>query len=324
MTYDGSGSLFALGVRITRLDPSGAPLVGAENSYCTKQMVRIGLGEEFSEPDAVEQLNGSGETCVYYQPKPTLLRGTIEEFQLCVPDPYVKTLLTGGELIAEGGTLEVQQVAITGTPTSGTFTLGYAGETTAPIPFDADAAEVEAALEALDALNPDDVAVTGGPLPDIAVDVTFGQTYSSSNVEEMTADGAGLGGGTTPAVTVTTTQEGATGATVIGYRAPLVNTDPNPDGVAIEFWTRKLLNNAFDGFFHWILPRAQVRLSESLTASHEDALTLTFEGSCEQNPNFGDGPENDILIPTDRIYQWYAVDTMPDVTRGPVAVIADA
>ena len=46
---------------------------------------------------------------------------------------------------------------------SGTFTLGYAGALTTVIPYDADAATVQAALEALPTLGPGKVTVTGDP-----------------------------------------------------------------------------------------------------------------------------------------------------------------
>jgi hypothetical protein len=60
---------------------------------------------------------------------------------------------------------EAQTVTITGTPTGGTFTLTYSGQTTAAIAYNANAAAVQSALEALSNLAPGDVTVTGGPGP---------------------------------------------------------------------------------------------------------------------------------------------------------------
>lgn len=62
-----------------------------------------------------------------------------------------------GELV---GNNEVQTVAITGDPTGGTFTLTFGGDTTANIDFDATAAELQAALEALDTIETSNVSVT--------------------------------------------------------------------------------------------------------------------------------------------------------------------
>ncbi|QGZ16711.1 hypothetical protein PBI_DEWDROP_63 [Microbacterium phage Dewdrop] len=106
-------------------------------------------------------------------------------------------------------TNEVQTVAITGTPTGGTFTLSVRGEQTANIPYNASAAVVQGALEALNVILPGDVAVTGGPLP-ATVTVTFQGRFSGSNVPTMVATSA-LTGGTSPAVAIATTTQGLPG-----------------------------------------------------------------------------------------------------------------
>lgn len=110
-----------------------------------------------------------------------------------------------------GQASEVQTVTITGGPTGGTFTLTLNGETTAAIAYNAAAAAVESALEALPSLSAADVAVTGsagGPYT-----VTFGGDYAGENVAAMTASGASLTGGTSPAVNVATATPGGGTAT---------------------------------------------------------------------------------------------------------------
>ena len=107
--------------------------------------------------------------------------------------------------LTTGGVRAVQTIAITGTPTSGTFTLTLNAQTTAPIAYNATAATVQTALGTLSKVNPGDVACTGGPLPGTAVVVTFGGQYSV--VATMTAVGT-FTGGTTPAITVTATTPG--------------------------------------------------------------------------------------------------------------------
>ena len=104
-------------------------------------------------------------------------------------------------------TSEVQTVAITGSPTAGSFTLTFAGQTTAPIAWNATAAAVQAALEGLSNINPGDVTVTGGPLPGTAVVVTFKGRYLGTDVATMT-DTSSLTGGTTPDAGVTVTTAG--------------------------------------------------------------------------------------------------------------------
>jgi hypothetical protein len=112
-----------------------------------------------------------------------------------------------------GQTSEGQTVTITGTPTGGTFTLTLNGETTAGIAYNATAAAVESALEALPSLGAADVAVTGGPGPGTAYVVAFGGGLAGQNVAQMTASAASLTGGTSPAVTVTTSTPGGGTAT---------------------------------------------------------------------------------------------------------------
>ena len=125
-----------------------------------------------------------------------------------------------------GGTAvnEVQTVTVTGTPTGGTFTLTFGGQTTAGIAFNATAAAVDAALEALSSVGAGDVAVTGaagGPYT-----VTFTGALAGTDVGAITADGSGLTGGTTPSVTVATTTAGVqTGVGEVELDARAVNFD---------------------------------------------------------------------------------------------------
>lgn len=112
-------------------------------------------------------------------------------------------------VVRTAGGAEVQTVTITGGPTGGSFTLTFDGQTTAAIPYNAAAADVRTALEALSNLAVGDVTTSGGPLPGTAVTVTF--AAGLGDVPQMTATSS-LTGGTTPAVTVSTTTSGVTGA----------------------------------------------------------------------------------------------------------------
>lgn len=131
------------------------------------------------------------------------------------PDGYFKSGIALGKITATGKygpyagqTNEVQSVTITGTPTGGTFTLTWSGQTTAAIPYNATAAQVLAALQALSNIGDNDVAVTGGPGPGSAFAVTFKGVLGGTDVAAMTASAAGLTGGTSPNVTIGTTTAG--------------------------------------------------------------------------------------------------------------------
>ncbi len=108
------------------------------------------------------------------------------------------------------------------------FTLTYAGQTTASLDDQATAAEVQAALEALSNIAPGDVVVTGnagGPYT-----VTFAGTLADANVAQMTATPTG-GTGT---VTVTTQTAGGVegaGGVLAGF---LMNDIKVPANTALD------------------------------------------------------------------------------------------
>lgn len=111
---------------------------------------------------------------------------------------------SGDFLVPWEGAAEVQSVAITGTPTGGTFRLTFDGEQTATIAFDANAAAVQAALEALSNVEPGDIVVTG---TNPTFTLTFGGKFAGQNVPQLTATSA-LTGGSSPTTTVTTSTGG--------------------------------------------------------------------------------------------------------------------
>lgn len=108
------------------------------------------------------------------------------------------------------GTNEVQRLTVTGTPTAGNLKLVFDGETTGNIPFNASAATIQTAIDALPNVNEGDITVGGGPLPGSFVTFTFGDAYDYEDVPQMTvaAGSPALSGGTAPAGAVTTTTPG--------------------------------------------------------------------------------------------------------------------
>lgn len=93
---------------------------------------------------------------------------------------------------------EAQTITINGSPTGGSFTLSFRGETTDAIAHDADAAAIDAALEALSTIGAGNVAVTGsGPFT-----ATFGGSLADEDLPLLVADGSSLTGGSDPAVVI--------------------------------------------------------------------------------------------------------------------------
>jgi hypothetical protein len=113
----------------------------------------------------------------------------------------------GAETVTPSGTNAVQTIATTGTPTGGTFTLTFEGRTTAPIAFNATAAVVQAALEALPNIGTGNVLGGGGPLP-TGVTLTFQNALAKRPIAPLTANSAGLTGGASPTATVAQTTPG--------------------------------------------------------------------------------------------------------------------
>lgn len=111
-----------------------------------------------------------------------------------------------------GGGAEVQSISASGA-TSGTFTITYDGQTTSAIAYNATAATVQTALEALSNIAVGDVVVTGGPADASALTLTFDDRLG--DVTEVTVDSGGLTGGThTPSTTTPGTNMGTAKAKV--------------------------------------------------------------------------------------------------------------
>ncbi len=107
--------------------------------------------------------------------------------------------------------LAVQSVALLGSPTGGTFSLTTLSPlpagTTVDIPFNANAATVQAALAAV--IGVGNVTVGGGPAPDAAFTITFGGAYARQTLLELQSQ-SNLTGGTNPGVVVQTLGVGGT------------------------------------------------------------------------------------------------------------------
>jgi hypothetical protein len=114
----------------------------------------------------------------------------------------------GTVLGEQTGTNEVQTLTITGTPTGGTFKLAYNGAVTTAIAYNAAAAAVQAALEALSTIGTGNVLGGGGALPGTPVTLTFQGSLANTNTAAVTVADNSLTGGTTPAAAIAETTRG--------------------------------------------------------------------------------------------------------------------
>ncbi|MDB5309936.1 MAG: hypothetical protein JWO38_4138 [Gemmataceae bacterium] len=100
----------------------------------------------------------------------------------------------------------VQAVQLTGSPTGGTFTLTFGGQTTSAIAYNATAATVQTALQALSTIGGGNAVVTAGVGG--GWQVRFAGTLAGTFQAALTASGAGLTGGTSPGVSVAVVSAG--------------------------------------------------------------------------------------------------------------------
>lgn len=86
---------------------------------------------------------------------------------------------------ASTGTNEVQAVTVHGSPTYGTFTLANGTDETDAVAYNDTAVSVLNKLLALSSFGPGDLSASGGPLSAASVSLTYGGTYSYSDVPTL-------------------------------------------------------------------------------------------------------------------------------------------
>ena len=98
---------------------------------------------------------------------------------------------------------EVQRAIVDASVTGGEYTLTFESQTTAPIPYNAAPGQVQAALEALSTIGAGNVSVEEGSNGNRSYDVTFTHALGSEDVPSLSANSAGLSGGSVEAFTLT-------------------------------------------------------------------------------------------------------------------------
>lgn len=145
------------------------------------------------------------------------------------------------------GTNEIQTITIGGTPTAGSFTLKFDGQTTSAITWTATDAtlvsRIDTALEALTNIGASGVTTTAGTVSSGigTITVTFTGNNAKKNVSQMTVTSSLTG--TSPTIAVTTSTAGVTADGRIAAKGTLLvdiahgtlyqntGTPPNPTWV---------------------------------------------------------------------------------------------
>src|SRR5262249_11087527 len=121
---------------------------------------------------------------------------------------YVKGQVLGEKI----GTNSIQTITLSGAPTGGTFTLTFGAQTTGAIAWNASAAQIQAAFEALSSTGRGTTKVTAyGTDVGMIIIIEFIGAMAAQAQGAITCSVASLTGGT-PAQAVAQTQAGATGA----------------------------------------------------------------------------------------------------------------
>lgn len=141
---------------------------------------------------------------------------TVEALGFWVSTEIAAAAITAGQRVAvtaeglvphaAGAANEVSKLTITAT--GGTYTLTYSGQTTTALAFNAAAATIQAALEALSNVGTGDLVVSG---TGATRTITAAATFVSLNLADLTVDDALATGGD---VTIESVTQGSTAAGV--------------------------------------------------------------------------------------------------------------
>jgi len=152
-------------------------------------------------------------------------------------------------LQAQGLVVDNNQTAtITGTPTGGTFTLTYKGQTTSGIAYNAAASAVQTALIALSTIGAGNVTVSGsvgGPYT-----ISFNAGTLALDTTALTASGAALTGGSSPTITITQTQIYDTFTHDMAVKPGQPSTWQDSNGVYAIEWSCGIFEDSTWGHAH--------------------------------------------------------------------------
>ncbi len=107
MTNEAGASLQCVALRVTALDAGGVPQPG-NPMYVSDQLVKIDFNPDMEAGQEISNRGASGNLCVVYR-TPDLMKRLTIELELCVPDPELEVLLSGGKVFYDAtDTTDVQ------------------------------------------------------------------------------------------------------------------------------------------------------------------------------------------------------------------------
>lgn len=152
--------------------------------------------------------------------------------QLPVKLPASVTYPAGTVLCEIKGVSEIQLLTPGGTISGGTWTITFGGQTTSALAYNATAATIQAALEALSTVGVGNIAVSGGPISSGNVTLTFQNDLGYTNVAQVTV-GTGSLTGSSPTLTPSTSTGGVAATSGVWKKYSSASTDGSQLGPCV-------------------------------------------------------------------------------------------
>jgi len=103
----------------------------------------------------------------------------------------------------------------------------------------------------------------------------------------------------------------------VGYAAPRVGNDPQPNGVSLEVWCKRYINGSPDPTFQYeqfIFPRTHWAFGSRKIEDGFQIAVLTGWG--DENPNWFNGPGNDWPVASTSVYASLPTNNLPVIHCG--------
>lgn len=103
----------------------------------------------------------------------------------------------------------------------------------------------------------------------------------------------------------------------IGYQAPAVGVDPQPNGVSLEVWCKRIITAAPDPQwpYEWfVFPRCY--FSAGQRKMEDNFMVNIFDGYGIENGNWFNGPANDWPADSSKVYQSLPTKNIPAASCG--------
>jgi hypothetical protein len=104
---------------------------------------------------------------------------------------------------------------------------------------------------------------------------------------------------------------------VMGFKYPPLMTDPTPNGISVEAWTRYVVDGyqpADQPYMRWLFPRKYLRKGNRTIDIN--SMASVFDGYATENHAWGAGPLNDWPYDSDAVVQAMFDDQLPEVKIG--------